>query len=280
MVSTLSHPRTLPLTLTSLLLLSFSLPVFAAENSTWQGPYVGVYLGEGFGSHRTSTDAGTVVTDADTDSITSYFVTSDDINAVNNAGRLNKNPNAVIAGIEAGQNWAWKKLVYGVALDYGTLPLSSSNNVNNMTYPDNSDQYSIHTTMRTNWLFTLRGRLGYQTLLHWPTLIYATGGMALTQLKVSNDFSDNSSFAGAGESYNNSNEIGWTLGAGIELALSNHLSADLEYSHIGLPSVRTTGSISNTQGGFGIPTNSMTNPFSTTGQFQANLLKVGLKYRF
>lgn len=280
MMSTIFPPKNLHYMPALLLLTFFSMPVSAAT-SVWQGPYVGIYVGEGIGGNRVSTDVGTVVTDPNTDLNTSYFFMPNDINAVNQAGTFNKNPNSVIGGIEAGQDWVWNNMVYGVVLDYGALPLNSSKNVNNVPYSSSTDQYSLSTSMSTNWLFTLRGRIGYQTqLYYWPSLFYVTGGMALTQLKVSNNFSDNSSTAGAGESHNTSNEIGWTLGGGIELALRRHLSVNFEYAYLDVPSVKTTGSISNSQGGFGIPVNSLTSPFSTTGKFHANLLKIGLKYRF
>lgn len=263
-----------------LLLISFSMlasVVVLAATPKWQGPYVGAYLGGGLGNHHASTNVGTVTN-------TSYFLTSADINAVNNAGTSVKNPISAIAGIQAGHDWVRKHMVYGIAFDYSLLSLSSSKDVNNVTYPDNSDTYSVHTSMRTNWLFTLRGRLGHQTILHWPkswpSLLYITGGMAIAQLKVNNNFSDSSPYAGAGGSSPSKNEIGWTAGTGIELASFDHASVVLEYLYVNMPSIKTTSYISNTAGGFGIPIQSQTSPFSTTGHFHTNLLKIGFNYRF
>lgn len=245
---------------------------FAAE-SMWQGPYVGAYLGGGFGNNHALTDAGTVTS-------TSYFSTAANIGAVNNSGTWTQNPNSVITGIQAGHDWVWKQLVYGLVIDYGTFSLSSSKNVTNITYPDNSAAYSINTSISTNWLFTLRGRLGFSTTIHWPSLLYVTGGMAMTQLKVSNNFSDNSAYAGTAGNNTAQNQIGWTAGAGIEFAVFRNVAVDVEYLYTHLPSVRTTSSISNTQGGFGVPSQSLTNTFATIGQFHANVLKIGLNYRF
>lgn len=238
----------------------------------WQGPYAGVYIGGGFGNNHVSTNTGTVTN-------TSYFITSADINAVNNAGGWQKEPNAMIIGFQMGHDWIWKQMTYGIALDYGSLPLSSSSIVNN-TYPDNFDQYSIDTSMNTNWLFTLRGKLGYQQMLKYPSLLYLTGGMAMTKLKVSNNFVDNSSLVGTGGSESDQNQIGWTVGAGIEVAAFKHISVNLEYLYIDIPSIQTTSSIFNTQGGFGIPEQSLISPFFTTENLYANLLKIGLNYRF
>ncbi len=255
-------------------LLFFTMPASVlATGLTWQGPYVGAYLGGGFGNNHVSTNAGSVTG-------TSYFTTSADINAVTNAGTWTKDPSTVIAGIQAGHDWVWKQMVYGVALDYSALPLSSSSTTNNI-YPDNPNQYSVDTSMQTNWLFTLRGRLGYQTmLLPLPNFIYLTGGMAMANLKVKNGFTDNAALVGAGNSSTSQNQIGWTAGAGIEIATLDHLSVELEYLYVSVPSIKTPGSISNTEGGFGIPAQSLTNPFSTTANFHANLFKIGLNYRF
>lgn len=243
-----------------------------ASHLAWQGPYVGAYLGGGFGNNYVSTN-----TDSVTD--TSYFTTSADINAVNNAGTWQKEPNTAIIGLKMGHDWGWRQITYGVTLDYGSLLLSSSSEANN-TYPDNSDQYSIDTSISTNWLFTLCGKIGYQSMLKYPSLFYLTGGMAMTKLNVSNSFSDNSSLVGVGSSALAQNQIGWTVGAGIELATFKHVSVNLEYLYIDIPTVQTTASISNTQGGFGIPEQSATSSFATTATFYANIFKIGVNYRF
>lgn len=253
------------------LLLFFSMPVCVLA-TTWQGPYMGVYSGGSSGNNHVSTNTGSVTN-------TSYFTTSADMDSVNDAGTWTKNPDTMIAGIQAGYDWVWKQMVYGVAFDYSTLPLSSSRTINNY-YPGNSDQYSIDTSLRTNSLFTLRGRLGYHTTLHFPCLFYFTGGAVLTQVKVNNSFNDNSAFAGAGSSSASRNQLGWTAGAGFEVASFNNVSVNFEYLYVRVPSVRTTGSISNAEGGFGIPTQSMNSSLSTVANFHANLFKIGLNYFF
>ncbi|STX40318.1 Opacity protein and related surface antigens [Legionella donaldsonii] len=242
-----------------------------ANNLPWQGPYAGFYLGGGFGNNHISTHAGSVTN-------TSYFATSADIDAVNNAGTWRKEPNRMIVGLQAGHDWVWKQMIYGAALDYGSFSLSSSNNVNN-PYPGNSDQYTVYTSVRTNWLFTLRGRLGYR-MLNFPSLLYLTGGMAVAQLKVSNNFNDNSFLLGIGGNESRQNQIGWTAGAGIEVAAFKPVSVNIEYLYIDLPSIKTLSSIYNTQGGFGIPEQSMVSPLFSIATFHASIVKIGLNYRF
>lgn len=248
-----------------------SSPVFALQYH-WQGPYVGAYLGEELGYNHVSTDVGSV-----TD--TSYFSTSSDINAVDHAGSSSSYPFSPMIGIQAGHDWVWKNMIYGVAFDYGALHLSSSE-TSSRTYSSTTDQFTITTAMNTNWLFTLRGRLGYEILLNHPSLLYVTGGMAMTQLNVKNNFSDTSSLSAAGGDYSTENKIGWTAGVGIELAAFTHTTLDFEYLFVHVPSVKTESTISNSAAGFGVPAESQTSPFTTTGHFHANLLKIALNYRF
>lgn len=250
-----------------------SLTSSAATLSYWQRPYFGAYLGHGFGSSHNTTNTGTV-----TD--TSYFPTILDSHAINQAGAFSDNPNATTVGIEAGHDWIWKQWVYGVVFDYGSFTFGSSKAVNNVMYPDNTDTYSVSTSVSTHGLFTLRGRLGWSLDLKIPALFYLTGGAAMTQLKVSNQFSDNSALAGMAASTAYQNKLGWISGAGIEIAAFKNISFALEYLYLHVPSVKTSTTISNTTDGFGIPPDSLTSPFSTTGQFHASLVKLELNYRF
>lgn len=257
----------------SLLFIPFLAPSSIAATSTWEGTYVGAYLGGGFGNQHASTNVGNL-------NNTSYFATQADINAVNNAGTSTQSPSSFIAGVSAGHDWAWEQLAFGIVIDYGALPLESSRNVNNKIYPDNQNIYSIETSLKTNWLFTLRGRLGYQTTLYSPCLLYVTGGVAMTQLEVQNKFNDDSSLAGLGKSRQSQNQIGVAAGVGVEFALYKRVSIDVEYLYVNFPSIKTMNFISNSQAGFGIPQQSLNSPFSTTGNLHASLFKVGLNYLF
>lgn len=242
-----------------------------AAAPTWEGSYLGVNLGGVFGDTKTSTNVGAA-------SNTSYLGAAD-INAVTAAGTFEQHPSSVIVGLQAGHDWLWKQMVYGVILDYGMFSLNSNNSTTN-TYSDLSGQYTVNTAVSTNWLFTLRGRLGYPIVVRWPSLVYVTGGMAMTNLKVSNTFRDNTDLEGAGGSHHSQNQLGWTAGLGMELAAFKHGSIDLQYLYVNIPSSETSTSITNEQGGFGIPEASLTSPFVTTGQLYANLVKISLNYRF
>lgn len=246
-----------------------------ATSSAWQNPdsYLGFYLGGGVGSIYAGPDVGSV-----TD--TSYFTSQADINTVNDAGTSIRRPKTVIAGIEAGHDWVWKRIVYGLALDYGAMSLNGSYTQNNRNYSSSSNQFSIQTAAKTKQLFTLRGRLGFSTKLHWPSLFYATGGVAITRFAINNTFSDNAALQGSGSINNNLYELGWTGGVGLDVAALKHLLVSVEYLFIDIPGINTTGSITNLASGFGTSVGSLSNPFTVTHKFHAQLVKIGLSYRF
>jgi outer membrane immunogenic protein len=72
---------------------------------------------------------------------------------------------------------------------------------------------------RNDWLGTVRGRIGYAFDRFMP---YVTGGAAFGDLKASVPASGSIG----------SNQTGWTVGGGIEYALSNKWTIKLEYLHV------------------------------------------------
>jgi outer membrane immunogenic protein len=115
-------------------------------------------------------------------------------------------------------------------------------------------------TNQIPWIGTLRGRVGY-AFDRW--LVYATAGGAATQVRSTVNV------AGIG-SANTSNTSGaWTAGGGIEAAITDNLSARLEYLYL------DTGTMPVAQVGGTPPP-----PFVTvTGRLQDNLVRMGLNYR-
>lgn len=253
----------------------FILPIktlFAASYN-WQGPYLGAYLGLGVGSHRTSTSVGSA-TDV------SYFTTTQDINAVNSSGESNIHPVNAVGGLKGGYNWICKKIVCGVAMDYGSFSFDAANQQNSV-YKSSTDQYSIRTAISSDWLFTLRAKLGYPIVVFKsPSLLYVTGGVAFARFEINNTFSDNSSSLGVGSVQNNLNEIGWAAGLGIDIARLKHLIWDFGYLYVDMPYMTTTGTISNSVSGFGFGVGAHHSPFTTTNGFRANIVKMGLSYHF
>jgi outer membrane immunogenic protein len=100
---------------------------------------------------------------------------------------------------------------------------------------------------RNDWLGTARGRLGYAFDRVMP---YVTGGAAFGNVKTS--------VAGFGDS--STTKTGWTLGGGLEAAISGPWTAKIEYLYVDLGH----GS------GFA----------GSDTSFHTNIVRAGLNYRF
>jgi len=125
-----------------------------SEGLRWSGPYVGGNIGGAWGQSNVTINAGSVTK-------TAYFSTPSQIHSVNQQGTHVPNMRSLIGGVQLGGNWAYKKLVYGLALDYGAFNLSQTDSRNNISYPDELGTYSLQTSVHTSWLYTVRGRLGW-----------------------------------------------------------------------------------------------------------------------
>ena len=78
-------------------------------------------------------------------------------------------------------------------------------------------------SVKNDWLGTVRGRLGYSFDRFLP---YFTGGLAAGNIQATAP-----GFAGATQT-----NLGWTVGAGIEVAIVGNWSAKAEYLHVDLGS--------------------------------------------
>lgn len=254
-----------------ILLITCFTTAYAIADSTslqWSGPYIGAYLGGATASTYVKTNTGTVAS-------TSYFITSSNIAAVNQSGSGTLKPSTGIGGIQAGYNWQSQRLIYGVVVDYGSFNLDESQQ-NSGAYPSSPATYTVKTSITTNWLLTARGRLGTTPTPAWPFL-YATGGLATTNIRISNSFYDTADALGRGGSNNSNIKTGWVIGAGLEKPITSSLSINAEYLFADFGSVSTSGNVEcSSEFCFGYAS-----PFSTsTNNLTAQLFKVGLSYRF
>lgn len=158
------------------------------------GWYVGEYIGNALAhsKFKTSVDSGT------------YFTSSANIESVNKNGSKDLDPHEfdgrTMWGIQAGYNCAPRKnFIYGFVTDFGFFNLHGSQEVT-AKYPTFDAFYTIKTEIRTDWLWTIRGRLGIELCHGWP-FVYGTGGLALSSIRVSNSFFDTAASQGHGFQY-------------------------------------------------------------------------------
>ena len=115
-------------------------------------------------------------------------------------------------------------------------------------------------TNQIPWIGTLRGRVGYA---FDRFLVYATAGGAATQLLSTVNV------GGIGSASTSNTTGAWTAGGGLEVAITDNLSARVEYLYL------DTGNIPVAQVGATPPP-----PFVTvTGHLQDNLVRAGFNYR-
>lgn len=261
--------------------LGFSVPSQAQAPAihNWTGFYVGLNAGAASGRSSASTS-----TDCSLPFIPGYFCDNgprgaDNAASVTASGTGTMNNAAFSGGIQAGYNWQTSKVVYGLETDFGSFRLSGSRNGSGV-YASTvgalaGNPYTIGSSFGADWLFTLRGRLG--TVVMPNLLVYATGGLALTRLTVSNSFSDQNSintpnFESASST---SMKTGWVLGGGAEWALSNNWTVKGEYLYVDFGKVTATGII-----GDGTGPGGYAQGISTSSNLSAQIARVGVNYKF
>jgi outer membrane immunogenic protein len=248
-------------------------PVIAPPVSSWAGFYIGVNLG---GFWAKSDDPTTTVF-----SPLGYFdVTS--VPAVNAAGALSNTGSGFTGGGQAGFNWQSGAMVAGVEADFNYFGFSRSATGTGI-YPCCAPAgFTVTAAAKTDWLATLRGRLGFANN-NW--LYYATGGAAFTDLKGSFTFTDNcGDFAScngpggpnAAEALSFSKtKTGWTAGGGIESKWGNW-SVKAEYLYVSFDGVSGVGLISTPA----LNPFAANNPFTHSMDLRSHIGRLGLNYFF
>jgi outer membrane immunogenic protein len=234
-------------------------PVFS-----WAGFYIGMNGGGAWGHSDLATS--TVF------SPTGYFATSS-VPAINAVGAQHINTSGGIAGGQIGYNWQSGAAVFGIEADIDWVGLSGSAS-GSALYPCCAPTgFTVTSSVKSDWLFTLRPRLGF-AVDHW--LFYATGGLAVADVKANFLFTD--TFATALESAAISQtKTGWAAGAGAEYAFAGPWSLKVEYLHVDLGSLSTT---STNLTAYTPPIAFPTNVYSHSVNLTADIVRAGINYRF
>ncbi|WP_202322188.1 outer membrane protein [Mesorhizobium sp. 113-3-9] len=202
----------------------------SAEPTTvhdWSGVYVGGQIGYGFGK----TDA--VFSSPNTPT----FQASQDYDI-----------DGFLGGVQVGYNYQINSLVLGVEADIAGSDIKGHSGEINVGV--RGDTYDT----KVDWFGTLRARAGYA---FDSTLIYGTGGLAYGSVENRYLGGPLNSFSEKGT------KTGWTLGAGLEQAFTDHWSANVEYLYVDLRDQTIDYGGSNTE---------FDNKFST--------VKIGMNYKF
>jgi outer membrane immunogenic protein len=180
-------------------------------------------------------------------------------------------------GIQGGYLWQQDRYVYGIETDFGAFDLRGSRQGSGVYpvtgfgggfgFPPAGTPYTISNSVNADWLWTLRGRLGW--LVNPQLLAYATGGMAVTRFSDSFSYSDTT--PGTGNGTGSATKVGWALGGGLEWALNNNWSVKGEYLYVAFSKVSATGTITSPGYSQGI---------STSADLTASIARLGVNYKF
>lgn len=188
-------------------------PVIPPQGFTWTGVYLGGSLGYGWGNF-------------------------DNTLAGNDASiGLGTNGSGFLGGVYAGYNYQMGNVVFGIESDIAWANVRGGSSINGDFRTNTGNiPWAAQIDNRLSWLGTTRGRVGYAFGNFLP---YVTGGIAYGSFNTSGiaaigSSSINASFA---QSFSGSTtNVGWTVGAGLEYAITPHLLARVEYLHYDLGS--------------------------------------------
>lgn len=201
----------------------------------WGGIYFGFNLGYGFG--------------------TSNWTDPNNFSGLGSTGCFNLT--GFLVGPTVGANFQTDGFVYGVEADFDGSWIDgkkSSAFCGNVGFGP-----SAQCETKNFWFATARARLGYAVD---RVLFYGTGGGALGNVS-----------SGINGSFQRSTKGGWTAGAGVEAALTDNITARVEYLYMKLQN----GSCTN-GGNCGVNASSV--PANDTVKFSTSMVRLGIDYKF
>jgi outer membrane immunogenic protein len=157
----------------------------------------------------------------------------------------NLKPNGGLVGGQIGYNWQFGQFVYGLEGDADWADFRGNSGIAGCGL-------GVCQT-KSDYLATVRGRLGYAIDRFLP---YVTGGLAVGDIRTT------SPLVGGVDTTN----AGWTVGGGVEFALSGPWTAKVEYLHVDLGNTSC-----GTSCGF---------PAGNTVSLKEDIVRGGINYRF
>jgi outer membrane immunogenic protein len=228
-------------------------PVIAVPLFTWTGFYVGVNAGYAFTDFKRSAVGGSGLPGV----LPGLTTTS---------GTRTVSADGFTGGVQVGYNYQINSIVVGLEGDFNFVDTKKSINPE-VTIPNS---LVLSSTSKLEWLATVRGRLG---VTFDRFLIYGTGGVAFGSVKVSDQFDFRPAGAPglglAGSS--SSSRTGYVIGAGVEYAFTNNISAKVEYLFADLGKTSYV---------HGIVPGTPNSGATLTNKTTTSIVRAGVNYRF
>jgi outer membrane immunogenic protein len=243
-------------------------PIFVPPPFTWTGFYVGVNAGGIWPSGSRNASLFAPATFAFP--VSTFF-----------PGGLGSQSAGFIGGGQAGYNWQTGAFVLGVETDFDGTTLSKTFDRTGTPFSGVGvpvgllgDSLSLHAKTSLSWLGTTRGRVGFVATPDNRLMIYATGGVAYGG--GSSNFSVFDASTGALWSGKpSSTRVGWTIGGGVEYAVTNNITIKGEYLYADLGSSNFT-SVGNAAAATFFP------GVYASGKvaYNASIFRAGVNYKF
>lgn len=185
-------------------------PVYSSSSFDWSGFYAGVNLGYGGG-----TVAHPITVDYDNGQDPAASI----------GASLDVTGSGFLYGVQGGYNFLADDFLFGIE---GDIQGSSIDGRVSASIDQDGNSAEIDAGTSVDWLATLRPRIG---MVHDDFLVYVTGGLAYAQTTSSANIDINGS---GGSIEQEIPRWGYTVGAGIEYALTDNMSFKTEYLYTDL----------------------------------------------
>jgi outer membrane immunogenic protein len=224
----------------------------------WSGCYAGLNLGGGASgtNFNSAVDPGTHLLAPDPDVVAA-------------SGSGGHSGDGLLAGGQVGCNMQSGLLVVGLEGDFDYFHSNPFFSNDSNTLSDGVTPFTIGQSITTNYLATIRPRLG---IASDRNLAYITAGVAFTRVSYLESYSDGAAPPGSGSAVASKSLVGWVAGAGWEHAIADHWTFRAEYLYASFPTVNAVGAITDAGGG--------ANTLRGSSDLAIQLLRAGVNYKF
>ena len=232
---------------------------------SWTGFYLGVNAGYAWGDSNASSSFSCPA------GAGCNFTNPINLAAFGSAASGDLSADGFTGGVQAGYNWQSGSAVLGVELDFNAFGINGSRGGAGPIPAVVAGNFASSASVDTDWLFTARARLGWT--ISPNLLLYATGGLAVTDVQVSNSFSSTpGGVVVTGASSRSDTLTGYAVGGGLEWAMNRNWSFKAEYLFVDFGSVSTTATV---------PVAGLNpNALATSVDLSAHIARVGINYKF
>jgi outer membrane immunogenic protein len=178
----------------------------------WTGPYIGIQGGYAWGENDAS---------ADQEFIDDAIVALSDEDVELNGDDGSIAIEGWVGGLHLGYLWQHDSLVFGIEGDGEFADIDGDTDV-----IEAGEEPPGQLEQEIDWLASLRLRAGFAMD---RALIYATGGLAVGGVELAIIGEDGDEFTSEEDT-----NWGWTIGGGFEFAVTDELSARIEYRYTDL----------------------------------------------